>query len=266
MRILAIGDVTGPGGVELLKRKLWSFRKERGVDFCVVNCENAAFITGASAEVAEVLLSAGADLLTGGNHTLKNKAVYTYLDDSDRMLRPINFESAPGSGYTILDCKGYRMLCINAMGCAFIEPVLDSPYGYIDRLLAREAGKYDFALLDFHAEASGEKVALAHNYDGRINIIFGTHTHVPTADTQVLPKGTGYVSDLGMCGESGGVLGMDSETVIKKMRTRLPIKFIPAKGPAYVYSSNQNSLISSFNVFASPINFTPSHSFGRLFL
>lgn len=233
MRILAIGDVTGPGGVELLKKKLWAFRSARAIDFCVVNCENASFITGASSEVAETLLSAGADLLTGGNHTLKNKAVYTYLDDSDRMLRPINFESAPGSGYTILDCKGYRMLCINAMGCAFIEPVLDSPYGYIDRLLAREAGKYDFALLDFHAEASGEKVALAHNYDGRINIIFGTHTHVPTADTQVLPKGTGYVSDLGMCGESGGVLGMDSETVIKKMRTRLPIKFTPAKGPAY---------------------------------
>ena len=233
MKILAIGDVTGPGGVALLKRRLWAFRRERGIDFCLVNAENAGFITGASAEIADTLLSSGADCLTGGNHTLRNKAVYTYLDDTAAMLRPINFIDAPGSGYAILDCKGYRMLCINAMGCAYIEPTLDSPYGFIDRLLEREAGRYDFAILDFHAEASGEKLAMGFAYDGRINIIYGTHTHVPTADTQILPEGTGYVTDLGMCGEGGGVMGMDAHDVIKKMRSRLPIRFSAAKGEAY---------------------------------
>ena len=122
------------------------------------------------------------------------------------------------------------MLVINAMGNAMIEPSLDNPYSYIDRILAREAGKYDFAVLDFHAEATGEKVAMGYAYDGQIHIIFGTHTHVPTADMQILPNGTGYVTDLGMCGESGGVLGMDAALVGERMRTRMPVKFAVASG------------------------------------
>lgn len=233
MRILAIGDVTGQGGVELLKRELWGFRKKNGIDLCIVNAENAAFVTGASREIAEELLLSGADCLTGGNHTLRNKASYSFLESGAPMLRPINFpEDAPGEGYCILDCMGYRVMVINAMGNVHIDPVLDSPYGYIDRVLGRESGRYDFAVLDFHAEASGEKVAMAYAYDGRINVVFGTHTHVPTADMQILPRGTGYVTDLGMCGESGGVLGMEPEGVVSRMRTRLPLKFTPANGPA----------------------------------
>ncbi len=234
MKILAIGDVTGQAGVELLKSRLWGVRREWGVDFCIVNAENAAFVTGASPEIAETLLGAGADCLTGGNHTLRNKAVYSFIDDCTSMLRPINFGAdAPGSGYSILDCNGYRVMVINAMGNVHIDPVLDSPFGYIDRALEREAGRYDIAVLDIHAEATGEKLAVGYAYDGKISVIFGTHTHVPTADAQILPRGSGYVTDVGMCGESGGVLGMDAETVVKRMRSRLPHKFIPASGPAY---------------------------------
>ena len=231
MRILCIGDVTSPKGVEHLKTNLWRVRKENKIDFCIVNAENAALITGASANDAETLLASGADCLTGGNHTMRNRSGYTYLDDSENMIRPINFgDAAPGHGYTILDCNGYKIMVINAMGNVNIEPVLDNPYNYIDKALERESGRYDFAVMDVHAEATGEKVALGYAYDGKISVIFGTHTHVPTCDEMILPHGTGYISDIGMCGESGGVLGMNPELVVKHQRCRIPIKFEPASG------------------------------------
>lgn len=231
MKILCIGDVTSRKGVEHLRHNLWRVRKEKRVDFCIVNAENAAFITGASEADAEILLSAGADCLTGGNHTMRNRSVYTYLDDSETMIRPINFgDGAPGHGYTILDCNGYKVMVLNAMGNIGIDPVLDSPYGYIDRALEREKGRYDIAVLDIHAEATGEKVAIGYAYDGVISVVFGTHTHVQTADEIVLPGGTGYITDIGMCGESGGVLGMNPELVVKHQRCRTPIKFEPASG------------------------------------
>ena len=231
MRILCIGDVTSPKGVDHLRQNLWRIRKEKRIDFCVVNAENASVITGASASEAETLFASGADCLTGGNHTLRNKSVYTYLDDTEAMLRPLNFgDGAPGHGYAILDCNGYKIMVINVMGNIGIEPVLDNPYAYIDRALEREKGRYDFAIMDVHAEATGEKAALGYAYDGKISVIYGTHTHVPTCDGIILPAGTGYISDLGMCGESGGVLGMDPSLVVRQLRSRMPIKFEPAKG------------------------------------
>lgn len=234
MKILVIGDVTSPSGVEHLKRNLWSFRKARGIDFCVVNGENASFITGISPELAEVLLRAGADCISGGNHTLRNKRAYTYLDDTAEILRPLNFgDGAPGHGYAILDCNGYRMLVINVLGKVNMNPQLDSPFDYIERVLRDTEGRYDFSILDIHAEATGEKLAIGYCFDGKINLIFGTHTHVQTADGQILPNGTGYISDVGMCGESGGVLGMDPDSVIMRMRSNLPYNFKAASGRCY---------------------------------
>ena len=231
MNILAIGDVTSPCGIEHLKKNLWRVRKENNIDFCVVNGENASFVTGISQDLAEILLAAGADAITGGNHTLRNKSVYTYLDDRQEILRPINFgDGVPGHGYCILDAMGYRILVINALGNIHIDPVLDSPFPYIDKVLSREEGNYDFSVLDIHAEATGEKLAVGYAYDGKINAVFGTHTHVQTADEQILPKGTGYISDVGMCGESGGVIGMDADCVVERMRTKLPHKFKAASG------------------------------------
>lgn len=232
LKILVIGDVTSPSGIEHLKRNLWRIREKNKIDFCIVNGENAAFVTGISPELAEVLLRAGADCISGGNHTLRNKRAYTYLDDTAEILRPVNFGAdAPGHGYSILDCNGYRMLVINALGRVNMNPALDSPFGYIDQLLEEERGNYDFAILDIHAEATGEKLAIGYAYDGLINIVFGTHTHVPTADGRILPRGTGYISDVGMCGESDGVLGMDPATVVLRMRSSLPYSFKAASGP-----------------------------------
>ena len=231
MKILAIGDVTSPRGVEHLCKNLWKYRKEKGIDFCVVNGENASFISGIAAEQAEELLRSGADVITGGNHTMHAKGASRFLEEMREVLRPVNYgDAAPGRGYDIFDASGYRVLIINALGIVGVEPRLDSPFVYIDRVLSECRGKYDLAVLDIHAEATGEKLAIGHAYDGKINVIFGTHTHVPTADMQVLPKGSGYVSDLGMCGESGGILGMDSEIVVERMRTRLPIYYKPASG------------------------------------
>ena len=231
MRILAIGDVTSQRGVEHLSKNLWRFRKENRIDFCVVNGENASFISGIVAEQAEELLRGGADVITGGNHTMRAKGAASLLEQRCEILRPVNFgDSVVGSGYGIFDAQGYRVLVINALGIVNVEPRLDSPYGYIDKALADCEGKYDLAVLDIHAEATGEKLAIGYAYDGRINVIFGTHTHVPTADAQILPCGSGYVTDLGMCGESDGVLGMDAEIVVERMRTRLPIYFKPAAG------------------------------------
>ena len=231
MKILLIGDVTSPKGVEHLEKNLWNFRKENKIDFCCVNGENASFVTGISAELAELLLRAGVDCITGGNHTLANRRAHTFLDECREVLRPINFgDGAVGRGYAILDACGYRMLVISAMGNVHIEPNLDSPFSYIDAVLKREAGRYDFSILDIHAEATGEKLAVGFAYDGMINIVYGTHTHVQTADARVLPKGTGYITDVGMCGESGGIIGMDADTVVMRMRTHLPYAFKAACG------------------------------------
>lgn len=232
MKILAIGDVTSPAGIDHLEKNLWRVRNEEKIDFCVVNGENASFITGISPELAERLLKSGADVITGGNHTLRNRQAFTYLDDTQEILRPINFgDGAPGRGYTIADANGYRILVISAMGNEQIDPVLDSPFPYIDRTLKYEAGKYDFAIIDIHAEATGEKLAVGYAYDGKVNVVFGTHTHVQTADERILPNGTGYITDVGMCGESMGILGMDPAVVVERVRSKIAHKFKAAAGP-----------------------------------
>lgn len=231
MKILAVGDVTSPAGVKHLCERLWGIRRKYGIDLCIVNGENASVVAGISRDSAKELLRSGADVITGGNHTMQNYQAYSALDEIEELLRPINYgEGVVGHGYTVVDNGQVRVLVINALGNVHIEPTLNSPYTYIDTLLEKMAGKYDVAVLDIHAEATGEKLALAYNYDGRISVVFGTHTHVPTSDLTVLPEGTGYVSDLGMCGESGGILGMDVQQVIRKMKLRMPGKLKEATG------------------------------------
>ncbi len=234
LKILAIGDITSPGGALHLEKNLWAIRRKFGVDFCVVNGENASFISGISQDTAEKLLRSGADVITGGNHTMQNHPAQRMLDEFPEVLRPVNYgDSAPGHGHTVINTGSHRILVINAMGNVHIEPQLDMPYSYIETVLRKEKGNYDLAILDIHAEATGEKLAVAHSFDGRINVIFGTHTHVPTADASILPRGTGYISDVGMCGESGGILGMEIGSVIFKMKTKLPGKFKCAEGAPF---------------------------------
>ena len=231
LRYMAIGDVTSQKSAHALARALWDIRKKHRIDFVAVNAENAGFIVGPSKETAELLLSGGADVLTGGNHTLPSPSLTSMLENDVRLIRPANYpDAAPGQGYTILDARGYRILVANFLGRVHMEPPLDSPFTAADRILAREEGRYDLAFFDFHAEATGEKTAFAAYLDGRVSAIYGTRTHVPTADTCVLPAGTGYVTDLGMCGADGGILGVTRETVLDRYLAGTPTRFAPADG------------------------------------
>ena len=228
MRILALGDVVGKNAVQTLEKKLWGIRKQYKADFVIANGENATEIRGLCARDAEALLNCGIDAITLGNHAFGMRDLYPVLDRSAEIIRPANYPpEAPGNGYTILTCNGYRLLCINISGCALLEP-LACPFETVDKILSREAGRYDLAILDVHAEATSEKQALGYYFDGRISIIFGTHTHVATADEQILPRGSGYITDLGMCGPRHSIIGTDVQTVIRKFRTHLPTHFTVA--------------------------------------
>ena len=231
MRILALGDVVGSATVPYLQQHLWNFRRQEKIDLCIANGENASDIKGLSARDARDLLDTGIDLITLGNHAFGMRDLYPVLEDTDRIIRPANYPpSAPGNGYTLLDVDGWRLLCINVSGRVYLDP-LASPFDTVDRILDREAGRYDVALLDIHAEATSEKLAIGRYFDGRIQVMFGTHTHVPTADEQVLPLGSGYITDLGMCGPQNGILGTDADAVIHRFRTMMPTRFSVADGP-----------------------------------
>ena len=231
MRILALGDIVGHVAIDYLADKLWAFRSKEKIDFCVANGENATEIRGISAADAEALLGTGVDLITLGNHAFGMKDIYSYLDANEHcIIRPANYPTdAPGVGYTICDVNGWRVLCINVSGRVYLDP-LASPFDTVDRILEREDGRYDLALLDIHAEATSEKLAIGRYFDGRIQVMFGTHTHVPTADEQILPRGSGYITDLGMCGPVDGILGTDADAVIHRFRTMMPTRFSVASG------------------------------------
>ena len=231
MRILALGDVVGQVAIEYLADKLWAFRSKEKIDFCVANGENATEIRGISAADAEALLGTGVDLITLGNHAFGMKDIYSYLDANEHsIIRPANYPTdAPGVGYTICDVGGWRVLCMNVSGRVYLDP-LASPFDTVDRILEREDGRFDVALLDIHAEATSEKLALGRYFDGRVQVLFGTHTHVPTADEQILPRGSGYITDLGMCGPVDGILGTDADAVIHRFRTLMPTRFSVAAG------------------------------------
>ncbi len=231
MRILALGDIVGTVTVDYLQKHLWDIRRREGIDFVIANGENATDVRGVSPVDAAALLDCGVDVITLGNHAFGKRDIYAYLDKEERVIRPANYPGGtPGCGYCIARIDGWRILCINIMGRVFMEPLAD-PFETVDKILAREAGNYDFAVMDIHAEATSEKLALAYDFDGRVRVMFGTHTHVPTADGQILPHGSGYQTDLGMCGPSGGIIGTAKETVIEKFRTMMPAYFGLADGP-----------------------------------
>lgn len=232
LRVLFIGDVIAPRAADFLSKSLWSVRRRLEVDFVIVNGENASFLGGISDEAAEALLSGGADCITGGNHTLQTRSIYRRLEEGGAVLRPLNYpDEAPGCGYSILPIGSARILVISALGTVYMEPGLADPLPLIERVLAREEGRYDLSLVDLHAEATGEKLTVAHALDGRISAVIGTHTHVQTADEQILPCGTAYLSDVGMCGPSGGILGVAPHVMIKRSRTHIRIPYAEAPGP-----------------------------------
>jgi len=238
MRILALGDVVGSDTVPYLQKHLSQVQKNEKIDFTVANGENVTEIRGIAPKDALGILDAGVDLITLGNHAFGLKEIYPFLDANEqKIIRPANFPpTAPGSGYTVLNVNGWRMLCISVSGRAFLDP-LACPFETLDKILARESGAYDIALLDIHGEATSEKLALAYDFDGKIDVMFGTHTHVPTADERILPRGSGYITDLGMCGPADGIIGTDRDAVIHRFRTQLPTKFNVAKGEIRAYGA-----------------------------
>ena len=230
MKILAIGDIVGKKALEYLSQRLWKIRDEFKIDFVVANGENASDIYGISTSDAESMLSSGVDLITLGNHAFSRRDIFPFLSDSQSIIRPANYPPlAPGAGYTILSANGYKILGINVMGTAFMDS-LACPFATVDKILERETGNYDLAIMDVHAESTSEKCALGLYFDGRISMIFGTHTHVATADEQILPKGSGYITDIGMVGPKYSVIGADAKTVIERMRTKISCRLPIATG------------------------------------
>ena len=237
MKILAIGDVVGKHSVDHLKNKLWDLRNDLKADFVVVNGENASDIYGIDENEAKTLLSAGADVITLGNHAFGRKSIFAMLSDSESIIRPANYPPlAPGGGYTVINICGWRILCINVMGTAFMES-LACPFATVDKILDREKGSYDIAIMDIHAESTSEKISLARYFDGKINVMFGTHTHVQTADEQILPLGSGYITDVGMVGPVNGIIGASPEAVIERARTKISSRLTVADGDIRAYGA-----------------------------
>jgi len=225
MRLLFVGDVVGSVGRRALATALPGLRERHRPDWVVVNGENAAGGLGITPPIAREILELGVDAITLGNHTYRHREVYEFLDTDDRMVRPANYPKGnPGRGHTVVEREGLRLAVVNLIGTVFLEAAR-SPFAEADALLAELRDQADHVLIDFHAEATSEKVAMGWHVDGRVTACVGTHTHVPTADARVLPGGTAYITDVGMTGPRGGVIGVRREQALERFRTMMPVKF-----------------------------------------
>ena len=232
MKILTIGDVVSQPGCDYLRKELPKLKKELSVDLVIVNGENSAVGNGIMPQSANFILDSGADVITLGNHSLRRREIYDYLDRNNPVIRPANYHSsAPGKGYIIID-KGYcQAAVINLQGIVYLEHH-DNPFTVIDKILEEiKAQGIRIIIVDFHAEATSEKKAMGFYLDGRISTLFGTHTHIQTSDNQILPNGTGYITDIGMTGTYYSVLGVDPDCIIEKLKTGMPVKFKNNDGP-----------------------------------
>lgn len=224
MNILAIGDIVGAIGCRFLREKLPALKKEESIDLVIANGENSADGNGITPSSAEFIFSSGVDVITAGNHTFRRKESYDTFDRNPFLIRPANFPegTTPGKGWTVFDMGRYQVGVINLMGCLFMD-ALDDPYRVVEGILKQIGTK--ITVIDFHGEATAEKLAMAYYLDGRISAFFGTHTHVQTSDERILPKGTGYITDVGMTGPYESVLGVKPELAIKSFREKLPVRF-----------------------------------------
>ncbi len=231
MNILCIGDVVGSGGCQFLREKLPALKKLKAVDLVIANGENSADGNGITPASAEHLLKSGVDVITTGNHSFRRKESFELYDSCETLLRPANFPegTTPGRGLCVVDLGRVRVAVINLLGTVYLES-LKSPFETLEELL-KTPDLPRLCVVDFHAEATGEKRAMGFFADGRVTALFGTHTHIPTADECVLPRGTGYITDVGMVGGVNSVLGVKPECIVKKLTTKLPVRFENEKGP-----------------------------------
>jgi 2',3'-cyclic-nucleotide 2'-phosphodiesterase len=225
-RILFVGDIVGGIGRRTFAALLPPLRERYAPTFVVVNGENAAGGVGITPKVAEELFAAGADVITLGNHTYRHREVYGYLDRTDAILRPANYlRSQPGHGWCVVERDGVRLGVVSLAGNLFLDPARPAFAEADAALAALEREHVDQLLVDMHAEATSEKVGMGWHLDGQVTAVVGTHTHVPTADARVLPGGTAYITDVGMTGPRGGVIGVKREQALESMVTRMPVRF-----------------------------------------
>ena len=231
MKILFLADVFGPPGRRALEERLPGLKEELQVDFCVVNGENAADGAGLTPKLADRILAAGADVVTLGNHVWRRMEIAPYLAESERVIRPANLSrQAPGTGMAVQPAAdGTPVAVLNLLGWLFLAPA-ESPFEVVDELVEEARSRAPVVLLDFHAEATSEKIAMARWLDGRVTAVVGTHTHVQTNDARVQPGGTAAITDAGMTGPHDSVIGVDADAAIQRMRTGMAVRFRPAEG------------------------------------
>lgn len=240
MRLLFLGDIVGRAGRDAVTAALPNLRRALALDLVVVNAENASHGFGLSPDMARALFAAGADVLTLGNHAWDRKEIIPYIEDEPRLIRPMNYApGTPGRGATVVEVPGgRRALVVQAMGRLFMEP-LDDPFRAVQAELAKHSlgaqGRVQAVVVDIHAEASSEKQAMGHSFDGRASLVIGTHTHVPTADVRVLPGGTAFQTDAGMCGDYDSVIGMGKGGASLRFWRKVPAeRLAPAEGEATI--------------------------------
>ena len=230
MKILAVGDIVGENGLRKLKEVLPNLKQQEKIDFIIVNGENVAGGMGITEKLFNQIIQAGADVVTLGNHTWSKKDIFNFIDN-EKLIRPANYpKGVVGKGYSIYKCKNKKIAVMNLLGRTNMGILTENPFLEADNIINKVRNEVDYIILDFHAEATAEKIAMREYLEGRVNIIFGTHTHVQTADEQILPNGTAYITDLGMTGPKNSVIGMDIQASIKRFETTLPEKYKLAEG------------------------------------
>lgn len=233
LKILFVGDVFGESGREALKARMPELKSVYKPDFCIANGENSAGGKGISYNTSQDIFDSGIDVITMGNHTWARKEILNIIDSGIKIVRPANYpKGVPGKGRLVIEKNGMRLAVVNLLGRIYMDNIVDCPFQTADRELAFLKGQADIIFVDFHAEATSEKIALAYYLDGRVSCVVGTHTHVQTADEKILEKGTAYITDVGMTGPADGVIGVDKDLIIKKFTQGLPVQHEIAKGRA----------------------------------
>lgn len=230
MKVLAVGDIVGEAGVRKLKETLPGLKKKEEIDFVITNGENAAGGMGLTERYFNDLLTAGSNVITMGNHTWGKKDIFKFIDHK-KLLRPANYpKGVVGKGVEIYECNGKKIAVMNFLGRVDLNILTENPFVMAKEMVDELQNKVDMIFIDFHAEATAEKIAMGRFLDGKITALWGTHTHVQTADEQILPNGTGYITDLGMTGPKDSVIGMDVKVSFKRFETTLPEKYRLAEG------------------------------------
>ena len=230
MKVLAIGDIVGEAGVKKLKEELPKIKKQEGIDFVVTNGENAAGGMGLTERYFKDIVDAGTNVVTMGNHTWGKKDIFKFIDHH-RLLRPANYpKGVVGKGCEIYECKGKKIAVMNFLGRVDLNILTENPFVMAKEMVEEIQNQVDMIFIDFHAEATAEKIAMGRFLDGKITALWGTHTHVQTADEQILPNGTAYITDLGMTGPKESVIGMNIQASLKRFETTLPEKYKLAEG------------------------------------